>query len=260
MKHLYLLLAGLFTACLVSAQFSGNLSYGLSAPLGDMADNIKPAHGIKLNVETRLPGGLNRVSAGVDLGLATYAHLRKEQTFAFADNTGARAMVNYSSNIFTAGFTSRIHLLNRGKLIPYITGRAGYALFFSTLTVEDPLDTDGCAPLDKESLLKDGTIYTGYGAGIKIASNLLIKCAKPDREWFDISVVRTQGGKVDYINTRRLKDHYHDAQPANDGKSRPLTQRFINVNSNIIHEHQVAEVYTSALRLLEFRIGYTVRF
>ena len=44
----------------------------------------------------------------------------------------------------------------------------------------------------------------------------------------------------------------------NDPDGKPLEVEFINVNTQAIHEHTVAQVYTSSLRMLEFRLGITV--
>jgi len=38
-------------------------------------------------------------------------------------------------------------------------------------------------------------------------------------------------------------------------KSVPLNIRFVNVSTQAIHEHQLAEVYNSPLRLLEIKAG-----
>ena len=40
---------------------------------------------------------------------------------------------------------------------------------------------------------------------------------------------------------------------------KPLNVQFINDSTQSIHEHTVAQVYTSPLRMLEFRAGITVK-
>ena len=74
----------------------------------------------------------------------------------------------------------------------------------------------------------------------------------------DISVNKIKGGKLNYINTRNIQSAMH-TDPNNpvptDGKGQPLNIQFININTQTIHEHQVAELYNSPLRMIDIRIG-----
>ena len=259
MKHI---LPALFFCLFLSpvmAQYSGTFSYALSAPGGDMANNIGLLHSAKLNIGRELPGALSRVLVGVELGVGTYALITKEQTFQFADGSTTRTKVNYSSNVFQAGVFTQVDILKNKKVIPYIKANAGLAKFYSNVAVQDPEDPDGCQPLEKKSLVKDNTLATGYGAGMRVSIGSLCGGSRSVGQWIDFSITRVTGGDVSYINTKRLKDHYHTAADT-DPKSTPVVQRFINATTQNIHEHQVAELYTSPLRMLEFRIGYTVKF
>ena len=70
----------------------------------------------------------------------------------------------------------------------------------------------------------------------------------------DLSANIIRGGTMEYINTK----HLMDAQSMSDPEGKPLEVKFINVNTQSMHEHTVAQVYTSSLRMLEFRAGITV--
>jgi hypothetical protein len=257
MKHLLLPLFCL-SSLFLQAQYSGSVSYALSAPQGDMAKNIKPVHSVQLAAMRQLPGCLSRIHLGIEGGIGTYAQLTRQQTFVFTDGSSTQTDVLYSSNVINGGLMSRVDLVQGKKITPYVTGKAGYAKFYSNINVQDPEDVDGCRPLERRSLIKDGTFTTAYGGGFKVDVTAR-RNKKKGIDFIDFSVTRVGGGSIDYINTKKLKDHYHSAADT-DPKSRPLVQRFINVNSQAIHEHQVAEVYNSPLRLVEFRIGYTVSF
>jgi hypothetical protein len=71
----------------------------------------------------------------------------------------------------------------------------------------------------------------------------------------DISANTIRGGEISYINTKHLMDPQNMTDP--DGK--PLNVEFINVSTQSIHEHTVAQVYDSPLRMLEFKAGITFR-
>jgi hypothetical protein len=138
------------------------------------------------------------------------------------------------------------------KIIPYISGKAGYTSFFSNIFIEDPHDIDGCQPLDKKNLIKDGTFSTGYGGGIQLDWSLFSKSTEKGRRYIDIGVNKISGRNIDYINTKKLID---PANPPVGTNGKPLNVKFINATTQQIHEHQVAEVYNSPLRLLEFKIN-----
>ena len=69
-----------------------------------------------------------------------------------------------------------------------------------------------------------------------------------------ISANTIRGGTLSYINTK----HLMDPSAITDPDAKPLDVEFINVSTQAIHEHTVAQVYTSALRMLEFRAGVTI--
>jgi hypothetical protein len=70
----------------------------------------------------------------------------------------------------------------------------------------------------------------------------------------DISANTIHGGTLSYINTK----HLMDPQNMSNTGSKPLEVKFINVTTQSIHEHTVAQEYTTPLRMLEFRAGVTI--
>lgn len=261
MKHILPTVLFLLAASCLSAQYSLSGHYSVGVPNGEMAKNIGLLHSFKFNVMRSLPGPLSRAQLGVEMGIGTYASITKEQTFVFDNGSTTRTNVIYSSNVFQANLVSQVDILQKGHIIPYVKGHAGLAKFYSNVTVEDPKDADGCQPMEKKSLIKDNTLSLGYGAGVRVALQKF--CSKMSgHEWIDFSVTRVSGGEVSYINTKRLKDHYHSdpGSPVDPKAGQPVVQRFINATTNSIHEHQVAELFTSPLRMLEFKLGYVIRF
>jgi hypothetical protein len=262
MKQLFTLFAFFLGSSLfMQAQLLVGGGYNLSVPQGKMAQNMQPVHSFQLSGGYALPSTRGQVIIGAEIGIGTYAQLSKEQTFQFRDGSSTRTMVNYSSNMLNGSLTARFNLLRKGKLVPFVALRGGYHHFYSSIYVEDPADADGCRALERESILKDGSFSVGYGAGLRMDMGVFRQArALAGRHWLELAVNKTAGGNVEYINTRNIKDHYHNQPPVttNDGKQ-PLVIRFINVGTQNIHEHQVAEVYTSALRLLDIRLSYVVQ-
>ncbi|MEO7923390.1 MAG: hypothetical protein ABIR30_06910 [Chitinophagaceae bacterium] len=252
MRYIYTLL---FTAITISssAQFSINMGYSLGAPQQKMAENIKPVHSITAGAMYNLPGALNRIQVGTDISWGMYANTRKMQTFNFGNGSSTETWVNYSSNVIQGNLVSKVFFLKDKNIMPYASGKVGYTSFYSNIYIEDPDDPDGCKALDQRNLIKDGTISTGYGGGLQVSWNMFGCKKSRDRKdgYIDLSVNNIRGGNLDYINTKKLIDA-NDPPPSSEGK--PLNVRFINATTQEIHEHQVAEVYTTPLRSLEFKL------
>jgi hypothetical protein len=230
-------------------------SYSLGVPKQEMGKNIPLAHSLEAGVLYQLPGSLKQLSVGMELGIGMYASKRIEQTFQFSNNTASVVPVDYNSNTFNANIQARLNLLN-GKyfIIPYLTAKGGLYSFFSNIYIDDPHDPDGCRALVQKNIINDKTMYWSAGGGLQIDPALFSKHKHRGNVLIDVSANTIHGGTLDYINTKDLVD----AQIVSDPGGKPLQVQFINASTQQIHEHTVAQVYTSPLRMLEFRAGITV--
>lgn len=256
MKYIYTV-ALTFISFISSSQSYFGTGLSVSLPRQQMADNIGSLQSISASYMYRLPGTLNRVFIGADLGWGLYANTEKLQTFNFGSGGSTETWVYYSSYVSQAGLTGRINLINDKIISPYINGKVGYSLFYSNIFVEDPHDEDGCKPLQQKNLISDGTLMAAYGGGVMVNTGLFSKNKEKRNAWIDLSINKTSGGRLDYINTRRLIDASSPTPAAPDGKA--LNVRFINATTQEIHEHQVAEVYTTPLRMLDFKLNFIFR-
>jgi hypothetical protein len=220
-----------------------------------MSKNIQPAHSLQTGILYQFPGQLHRLSAGLEFGIGIYAHERIDQTFQFDNNTSTVLPVDYSSNVFNANLQARFNLLSdKNFIIPYINAKGGLYNFYSSIYIGDPEDDGGCHALEQENIMNDKTMYWSAGGGLQINPTIFSKNKRITKVMIDISANTIRGGEINYINTK----HLMDAQSMNDPDGKPLEVKFINVSTQAIHEHTVAQVYTSPLRILEFRAGITL--
>lgn len=259
MKKFYLLPFITFTCLAVNAQFKFGASYSLSMPQGQMGDNIRPVHSLNISGLFFPKGICDRFSIGAELGIGNYAYVSKEQDLRFSDGSGIKTDVIYASNVFNAALLMRANLVAKGKVIPYVNARGGISNFFSNITVGDPEDQSSCEALERKNIIKDNTLFAAYGGGIQLDLSLFARKEKPGNYLIDISVNKIRGGRLDYINTKDIQSHVetdpnNPTQPTS-GKGEPLNIQFINITTRTIHEHQVAELYNSPLRMLDIRIG-----
>jgi hypothetical protein len=244
-----------FTANSQSFKFVSDYSLGL--PQQQMAKNIQVIHSLHAGGLYQLPRQWKKLSVGLELGVGFYAHEKIDQTFNFDANTSTVVPVNYNSNVINGNLQTRYQFLDErsAMIVPYINAKAGVYNFYSNVNIEDPNDPGGCRPLEKKNLISDYTFYWGAGAGFQINPSLFSKHKKDGPIMIDISINTIRGGKLDYINTKNLKDEQDLSQTG----GKPLLVKFINVSTQDIHEHKVAQVYTSALRILEIRGGLILR-
>ncbi len=258
MKPFYLLILSIITSIFSSAQVTGGFSYSLSLPQKEMKQNIRPVHGVNLMFLSKIKK-LSKFSWGIEAGFGQYASFTKDQDIRFPDGTGVNTKVSYSSNTANAGVLARFNFLKQAKVNPYLSGKLGYANFFSKVRVADPEDEDECKPLEKKTPIHDHSFFAAYGAGLQIDVS---SKKKANNAWIDISVNQVHGSTLSYINVKDIKNHIDNDPdtpvPVSD-KSTPLSIRFVNVATQTIHEHQLAQVYNSALRQLEMKIGFVWR-
>jgi hypothetical protein len=263
MKQFFTLVLSLSTF-LSFGQLTTSFNYSLSLPQGDMAKNITAIHQGVLSVGYRLPKAMKFVQVGADLGYGSYANLSVPVELQFDNSRPTRTNINYNSNVFAANAFLQVDLVKNKIITPYLLLKGGVQNFHSSIVVDDPHDTDGCQPLEKENILSDQTMTYSYGGGFRyqLPTPQFSRCVHD--HYINVQFLATQGGAVDYINTKKLTDHSqhtaHQTQQTADETGKPLEMRFINVTSNVVHAHKVAEVYTSTLRLLNINVGYYIRF
>jgi hypothetical protein len=264
MKKIYSTILFSFFVLAVSAQSGLSLQYSLGLPEGDMNKNINAVHSFNAGYQYTFPWLKDRIMLGGELGIGAYANTSKMQDLRFPDGTGTTTMVHYNSNVFNSALFTKVKLFEDTRLNPYLSFKGGYSLFFSNITVDDPEDPDDCAVLEHKNLMQDHSFYVAYGGGVLIDLASYKRKHARGLSYVDISINKTRGNNLDYINTKHLQSHNHsdpnNPPPIGDGKSEPLNIRFINLNSQVVHEHQVAEVYNSPLRLLDIRIGVVFGF
>jgi hypothetical protein len=258
MKPLYLLLLVVAITSTMQAQFTVKSNYTIGIPQGKMADNINPVHQFIVGGGYQLPGPFKNINIGAELGAGNYANLVVPMEFSFGNGNPTTTNINYSSNTFTANAVLVADLLTKTTLRPYVTAKVGVQSWSSRIRIDDPEDLDGCEPLESRSILKDKTMTMSYGAGVKVDLSKVFRINERNKHFLDISVTQLQGGNIDYINTRKLSQHDPNAVLGEDAKS--LNMKFINITNSITHDHQVAEVYNTPLRLLEIKIGYHMNF
>jgi hypothetical protein len=246
-----------FAAITISsiAQFETNFSYSMAVPLREMGDNINLTHSAVADVRYHFKKSTNWLWVGTEYGIGVYAIKNQKQLYQFSNGATTEAKVNFTSNVFNAHAIVGADLMPGKPITPYIVAKAGLSNFFTSVYIADPNDADGCKPLENKNVFKDNTWSAAAGVGVKIAMNKIFKKSKSDHWWLDFSANYLTGGTVSYLNVKHLQKV--DDNTAPDAKGYNLS--FVNIQTNEVHEHSVAEIFSSNVTQLDLKIGILVR-
>jgi hypothetical protein len=216
-------------------------------PLGSMSNTIDRGFGFTFagahNFEKTF-------SLGLDLSYTNYGWQRDKQLYTFDDGSVTETFVVVNNYFLNLNVTGKLFLRNGKGVNPYLSGKLGYAWFRTELDIEDPEDVGACEPLESHVLSKDGTPVITGGAGVRIDLSSVVNSVESDKYFFELNTHLTQGGNVKYMNV----DHHPEQQPDSD-----VMGRFINRQTQIVHEHHIGYLYSSFVNMMEFRLSVIVR-
>ena len=240
-------ISGALGAQNLSGEFG--FAYNYMAPLGGMSDYIKQGNGIVLDYYLSREG--SRFVYGTELSYTIYGHDKSSQLYTFSDGTTANMDIVVDNTITNLLFGARYFLREPAAFRPFITAKAGYAWYRTNLNIYDPDDFDNCEPVDRDVLLKDGTLVISAGAGFQYDLSGMFKKLETNRFIFTLNANLVLGGQVNFMNTDAPTHH---APSKND-----VYANFINTQTQVVHKHHVGYVYTSNAELVEIRAGFIFR-
>lgn len=240
-----------------NAQLEANFSYSMAIPVKEMGHNINLTHSGVADVRYHFKKAADKLWVGAQFGLGVYAITNQDQTYQFANGSTTQTNVNFTSDVFNSHAIAGIDLVSGKPVTPYITAKGGFSKFYTRIYIADPNDQDGCKPLESKSVYKDCTWSAGAGAGLKISGSAIVKKGCSNNWWIDFSANYLTGGTLNYLNVAHLTEHNDNTTPTTDSKGYNVT--FVNVTTNEIHEHQVAELLTSRINQIDLKLGVLFR-
>lgn len=227
------------------------LNYVYANPAGAMGGIIDRGHGVTTHYGFVHPS--SRLAFGLDVAFAQYGRDKNREEYTFDDGTVAPMDIIVSNSFANFMAYSKWYLREGGLLRPYVIGRVGYSAFSTNLNIYDPDDQDHCEPVENEVLQNDGTFVAAVGAGVKLDFASVFKRIETGRFFLEGNVNFMQGGNVRYMNADA-----HGQHPRTPGSSDMVTARFINTDTQVIHEHHVGYVFSSPVQITEFRLGVSM--
>lgn len=197
--------------------------------------------------------------------IGIYSSRTLQQTYQFSDGSQTVTDVDYTSNFhkiligtrFSTGFSfSKVRL--------YATPQVGYAFMNSRIRIADPDDVDDCKPLESRITQRfQGAVYGGeIGVDMQLGKIFGSKNIN-EHNRFTFSVNFLRGFKdFEYVNIKYMEDEPHGVAMDDDmsDEDRDINTTFVNVSSNNLHKHKIAELYKTPLSFIGIQIGYIYNF
>lgn len=250
MKKLILMVLGaLLVHAALAQRWDMASSFNYSRPTGGMGRNIEQGFGITFEGARVLKNA--PFSVGAEFSYNAYGHEKTRQQYTFDDGSVTETNVIVTNAFSNLMVTGKFFLRNTKLINPYLSGKGGYSWYRTNLTIEDPEDVDGCRPLESERLLTDGTFTASLGGGVRLDISGIFKKMPTSMLFLDLSAHMTEGGTVEYMNVHEQSTH--------GSPDRDVMARFINNNTQVVHEHHVGHVYSSRVEMVEYRFGIVYR-
>lgn len=264
MKKLVLPLFALITFSTSAQKVDFSTGYNADVPFKLSMPRMSTAHGANFHLGFKAlktaPVWLN-----ADVSTSCFALVNRKEMYTFTDGSETETYVNYSSNLHKFLFGASFDIGNTERILSaYLNAQAGYAIMNSKIYIEDPNDPSGCdALVNKNTFRYGGGIYAG-GAGVRFNINTIRKReSKFFKHFVDIGFNYMSGGNFKYVNIKYMQEHQHGIASTNtspDRGTQDLTTQFVNVTTNDIHEHKIAEIYQSKFEMWNLKISYLMRF
>lgn len=238
--------------------------FGMYVPVDFPDKNVMPKMGT--NVGFGISGGYSPLPSApfyieMKASWGSYSMKTLEQTYEFEDGSQTTVNVNYKSSLHKYLIGSKFMIGNNYKAFRgFITPQIGVANFKTNIVINDPQDEDDCKALERKRTQHfAGFVYGGEIGGEIDLSRIFRKVEEENTHKLVISASYLAGfGMFKYVNVRYMEDEVHDMDVMHD--DRDINATFINVSTNSLHEHKIAELYQTPLRFWGFNLGYIYNF
>lgn len=268
MKYFYLFIISLLPFITQSqGEYNGQFSlFGTAdVPIRTTMPRMSPNYGAGVQFSYK---PANRIPLFIELkgSVGQYDSRTSKETFIFDDGSATVTDVSFRSNMNKIQLGTKIYYTSFYRPVRgYVTPQIGYHFMNSRIRIEDPEDEDDCMPLKNRIAHRSSGLTYGLEAGLELdVIGLIGGDYSESRVYFSVAYLGSFK-KIDYVNTRYMNEHEHGVYEGEhghyvDSDGRALTAQFINLSSNDLHEHKIAEVYRTYLRFININIGYVWYF
>lgn len=244
--------------------FAQRGQFGMYIPV-DIADkNLMPK--METNVGFGISTGyspFHRAPFFIELkgSWGSYSIETLKQTYLFTNGTQTTVDVSYKSSFNKYLLGTKFMIGHDFRSVRgFITPQIGVGKFKTNIVISDPQDEDDCRALERKTTQKDAGFVYGGEIGAEISLDRIFKKFETENKHKLILSANYLAGfnHFEYVNVRYMTDEVDGTNLTHADAD--LKATFINVSTNSLHEHKIAEMYYTPLRFIGFNIGYVFNF
>lgn len=259
-KHYITLLGFLLIVMVVQAQESSKLKIQASAgiavftPVGELKTGLPTSVGGRLSIMHQLPVLQGRLFTGFAYTGSIYGTVSKEVNFVNEDGERNATHLSVHNEINHFHWQTRYYTGKFNKVNAFAGVSLGSTVFATHMQASreqeyhcPPADTDGAL------LFRDRIFSYAFETGI------LLPLSENSRSFIELQAQYHTGPRVNYLNTEgeMIRPGQSTGDPSN---SKEVRMRFLDLQTNGIHEHVIAREYQSAYRQLSFALSWKYMF
>jgi hypothetical protein len=201
--------------------------------------------------------------------LGGYSSRSLSQTYIFTNNSQTTVNVNYTSGMSKLMFGTKFHIGHEFRAVRgFITPQIGVVSMHSRIRIDDPQDEDDCKALERKTTQRYAGFAYGGEAGVEVDMSRIFKGVQTENKHHLYASVNFMQSfrSFEYVNVKHMQDHDHMAMGSGSAETpatedgRDINATFVNVSTNSLHEHKIAELYRTDLRMWGFSVGYVYNF
>jgi hypothetical protein len=244
--------------------FSQGGEFGINVPVDVPFKSVMPYMGTNVGfgmnfAYSPIPGSPLYIEFKPSWGM--YYSKTLQQTYTFDDSSSTITDVNYTSGLQKYLLGAKVMIGHEYRSVRgFITPQIGLGRARTKIFIADPEDEDGCRPLESRNTQKFTSGVYGGEVGVEFdLYRLFPNFLYENKHNLVIAGTFLAGFKhFEYVNVEYMQNESHSTDVSHD--DRDINATFINVGSNALHEHKIAELYHTPLRMWGISIGYTINF
>jgi hypothetical protein len=255
-KHYLTLISFFFLSLAVQSQESSRLKFQASAgialftPLGALNTGLPISVGGRLSVLHQLPILQGRLFTGFAYTGSVYGTVSKEVNFVNADGERNATHLSVHNEINHFHWQTRYYTGKFNKVNAFAGVALGSTVFATHMNATREQEYH-CPPADTDGAL----LFRNRSFTYAFETGILLPLSENGRSFIECQAQYHMGSPVKYLNTEG--EMIRPGQATGDpNSSKEVRMRFLDLQTNDIHEHVIAREYQSAYRQLSFSLSW----
>lgn len=224
------------------------------SPMGELKTGLPVNVGGRLSLLHQLPVLKGRLFTGFAYSGSVYGTVSKEVNFVNEEGERNATYLSVSNDINHFHWQTRYYTGKFNKVNAFAGISLGSTVFATHMEATRQREYH-CPPADSDGavLFRDRIFSYAFESG------LLLPLNDHGRSFIELQTQYHTGPQVNYLNT--AGETIRSGQPTGDpSNSKEVRMRFLDLQTNGIHEHVIAREYQSPYRQLSFSLSWKYMF